>query len=326
MKIHYQTDRFILRDLAPEDAEGIFALDSDPLVHKYLGNNSLTKRTQADEVIAMIQNQYVKNGIGRWGALKYLKTYAAILILFLFVGCGGTTQNEEKSELGLSLSIQKKSGKAFIIGKSVNLLNDNLEVVKLVPLATVVDILGRSDSLFWPTDEYCDAFHYVKIGLDNEQYFVDGRRVYGLNENDVLAELSLKGEDYQLLSTQYFGIGVSDSNGLTFCDSFYQPVVMMNKNSGKIGLIQNQKHEVLEKASINPKFRYLEFRADDGAYDEVESTRTQVNGWNIKIKRSHQEGENYLYLELWEGLEPIPWHSNFTYVSEIEYPSHNNYK
>ena len=70
MKIHYETDRFILRDFEAQDSIGIFALDSDPLVHKYLGNNPLTHISQAEDVIAMIQAQYEKNGIGRWAVIE----------------------------------------------------------------------------------------------------------------------------------------------------------------------------------------------------------------------------------------------------------------
>ncbi|RDC64449.1 GNAT family N-acetyltransferase [Adhaeribacter pallidiroseus] len=65
-----QTNRLILRELLLTDEEGIFALDSDPEVQIYLGNKPITRREQARQTIAMIQQQYVDNGIGRWAVLE----------------------------------------------------------------------------------------------------------------------------------------------------------------------------------------------------------------------------------------------------------------
>ncbi len=37
MKIYLETNRLIYREFVAEDLDNMFALDSDPLVHKYLG-------------------------------------------------------------------------------------------------------------------------------------------------------------------------------------------------------------------------------------------------------------------------------------------------
>jgi ribosomal-protein-alanine N-acetyltransferase len=70
MKIHTETGRLILREFIPEDAAGIFELDTDPDVHAYLGNNPLTKIEQAEQVVAFIRKQYEENGIGRWAVIE----------------------------------------------------------------------------------------------------------------------------------------------------------------------------------------------------------------------------------------------------------------
>ena len=41
MKVFVETERLILRELLPTDIDGMFELDSDPVVHKYLGNNPI---------------------------------------------------------------------------------------------------------------------------------------------------------------------------------------------------------------------------------------------------------------------------------------------
>lgn len=66
IKIFAETERLILRELLPEDAAGIFELDADPEVQRYVGNKPLTHIDQAREVITFIRRQYDENGIGRW--------------------------------------------------------------------------------------------------------------------------------------------------------------------------------------------------------------------------------------------------------------------
>lgn len=65
-----ETQRLILRELTAADAAGMFRLDSDPLVHAYLGNNPIGSLEQAEDVIAFVQKQYTENGIGRWAVIE----------------------------------------------------------------------------------------------------------------------------------------------------------------------------------------------------------------------------------------------------------------
>ncbi|MFD2968564.1 GNAT family N-acetyltransferase [Sphingobacterium bambusae] len=66
MKIYAETERLILREIVPSDIEGMFELDSDPEVHKYLGNKPVQDKQQIAAVIDFIRKQYVDYGIGRW--------------------------------------------------------------------------------------------------------------------------------------------------------------------------------------------------------------------------------------------------------------------
>lgn len=69
MKIFAETERLILREILPTDVDGMFELDSDPEVHKYLGNKPVTNKDQIVEVISFIRQQYIDNGIGRWAII-----------------------------------------------------------------------------------------------------------------------------------------------------------------------------------------------------------------------------------------------------------------
>ena len=66
MKIHFQTERFVIRDIEDYDLDGMFEMDSNPNVHKFLGNKPITKPEKAEEIIKNIKWQYEKVGIGRW--------------------------------------------------------------------------------------------------------------------------------------------------------------------------------------------------------------------------------------------------------------------
>jgi RimJ/RimL family protein N-acetyltransferase len=70
LQIFAETERLILREILPEDAKGIFELDSDKEVHKFLGNNPINTLEKAQEIIQFIRQQYIDNGIGRWAVIE----------------------------------------------------------------------------------------------------------------------------------------------------------------------------------------------------------------------------------------------------------------
>ncbi len=84
MNAYFETPRLILRAVKAEDAPGFFELDSDPEVHKYLGNQPVKHLKESEEMIKDIQKQYEENDIGRlaiidkasnefvgWSGLRY---------------------------------------------------------------------------------------------------------------------------------------------------------------------------------------------------------------------------------------------------------------
>lgn len=70
MKIFAETERLILRELLSSDDEGVFELDSNKDVHKYLGNKPIKNIEEARNVIDFIRHQYIENGIGRWAVIE----------------------------------------------------------------------------------------------------------------------------------------------------------------------------------------------------------------------------------------------------------------
>ncbi|MDE0536885.1 GNAT family N-acetyltransferase [Tenacibaculum sp. L6] len=70
MKFYLETERLILREFRKSETEGIFELDSNPEVHKYLGNNPITTYKQAEDIITFFEEQYKERGIGRFAAFE----------------------------------------------------------------------------------------------------------------------------------------------------------------------------------------------------------------------------------------------------------------
>lgn len=66
MQFLIETERLLLREFRTSDDTAMFELDSNPEVHKYLGNNPVTNIEQVQKYISSIQQQYLDNGIGRW--------------------------------------------------------------------------------------------------------------------------------------------------------------------------------------------------------------------------------------------------------------------
>ncbi|WP_461305132.1 GNAT family N-acetyltransferase [Aureisphaera sp.] len=61
-----ETERLIIREMLPSDVDGMFELDSNPNVHRYLGNKPIKNIEESRKVIEMVRQQYIDRGIGRW--------------------------------------------------------------------------------------------------------------------------------------------------------------------------------------------------------------------------------------------------------------------
>lgn len=92
MKIFAETKNLILREIVVEDTGAMFALDSDPLVHEYLGKNPISCMGKARHYIDYIRMQYEKYGIGRWAAIEKSSGH--------WIGWTGLKMNTEKEMNG----------------------------------------------------------------------------------------------------------------------------------------------------------------------------------------------------------------------------------
>jgi ribosomal-protein-alanine N-acetyltransferase len=69
MKSCIETERLILREMISSDDAGMFELDSNPEVHRFLGNKPVKHIDESRQMIENIRKQYADNGIGRWAVI-----------------------------------------------------------------------------------------------------------------------------------------------------------------------------------------------------------------------------------------------------------------
>ena len=70
MKYQLETKRLIIREIRETDLEGMYKLDSNTEVHKYLGNNPIKTKEEAKNAIQFIRDQYKERGIGRFAVIE----------------------------------------------------------------------------------------------------------------------------------------------------------------------------------------------------------------------------------------------------------------
>lgn len=70
MKIITETERLIIREIGISDTDVMLELHSDPDVHRYLGNNTITSREGIIDAINSLGKQYADFGVGRWAMIN----------------------------------------------------------------------------------------------------------------------------------------------------------------------------------------------------------------------------------------------------------------
>jgi hypothetical protein len=210
------------------------------------------------------------------------------------------------------------SGQAILVGGNVDILDLNLNKTSTLEEGSLVYILGISDSLFQETDDFCDAFHYVKISIDSKEMLVDGRSIYqilGSTGQDTL--IKFRDKEFELKTTSFFGIGASNEDGLTFCNKYYEPIVLIERKSNTTRFIQLIKNNISKEATWKHEFDYFVLMANDGASDKIENIEETSDGIILTIKREFQEGWNNSRVKI--TLDQADYHAEYMDYGEINY-------
>lgn len=70
MTFNIETERLLLRELRATDLEGMFELDANPNVHRYLGNKPIKTKAEAKKILDSVKQQYADRGIGRFAVIE----------------------------------------------------------------------------------------------------------------------------------------------------------------------------------------------------------------------------------------------------------------
>jgi hypothetical protein len=247
-----------------------------------------------------------------------MKRLTTILSLILLISCGQQNKpNQETTEKVESVNIDtmkskitfyKVNGKGILLGNNIKLLDEDFKEIKDISYLNehFVDVTEVSDKYhkIKPTDDYCQEFKYVKIKAKDFEGYVDGRKIYEPIKHTQNKIIKIDNNEVSFIATTYFGIGVSDDNGLTGC-SINTPVVFSEKSVNYEGLIKMVKNK-----NYKDNYPYFELKDDDGANDEILSIDKKDDKYLLKIKRTYQEGGANLLVEVYKD-------KSGTFVAEI---------
>lgn len=167
MKIFAQTPRLLFREIVHNDADAFFEMDSDPEVHKYLGNKPVVEKEKIYEVINFIQQQYIDNGIGRWAIVEKSTNE--------FVGWGGLKlvkeyTNNHINYYDMGYRLRRKFWNQGIASESaVASLSYGFEVLNLNEIfaSAHVDNIGSNKILHKTGMKLIETFYYDTSTLCN---------------------------------------------------------------------------------------------------------------------------------------------------------------
>lgn len=127
-----ETPRLIIREITFDDLQGMFELDSDVEVHRYLGNDCVKSIDESEKLIAFIHQQYLDNGIGRWAMVEKHSGNFIGWTGFKFIA---ETINGHSGyyDLGYRM-LPRYWGKGYATESAKACLNYGLETLKLKPI------------------------------------------------------------------------------------------------------------------------------------------------------------------------------------------------
>jgi len=176
MQFHIETERLILRELRMTDLEGMFELDSDPEVHKYLGNKPVKQIEESQKMLESVITQYKERGFGRWAAIE---RYSGN-----FIGWSGLRLNSEYSMNGFTKYydvgyrfMKRYWGKGYATESGKASVNYAFNVLKLPELYATTEVgnLASHNALLKIGLEYVEDFYFEQENLNLRWYKIENK-------------------------------------------------------------------------------------------------------------------------------------------------------
>ncbi len=243
--------------------------------------------------------------------MKKLTTILSLVILFSYGQQGNKTslRATEKVESvktntnEIKITFYNVNQKGILLGDNIKLLGENFKEIKDISYLNeqFVDVTEVSDKYhkIKPTDNFCQEFKYVKIKTKDFEGYIDGRKIYEPIKHPQNKTVKIYDNEVSFIATSYFGIGVSDDDGLTGCP-INTPVVFSDKTTKYEGLVKMVKNKNYES-----DYPYFELKDDDGANDKILNIDKQGDKSLLKIRRTYQEGGANLLVAIYKDKKGI---------------------
>ncbi len=199
------------------------------------------------------------------------------------------TEEVEIDVDSFGLDPQFAVAKGILIGNSINVYETNTQIIDDLSQADgqVVEIIGKTEKAFSLLDksqnEICDQYPFVKIKLNNKAVWVFGAYVYKISEE---ALPNIASADYELVLCHNFGVGASNSEGLTGCDDF-SPLLLKKIGTDSYKLLEmNMGHDIEE--NFHDNFPYYNLISDEGTGESISHCESTPKGLEVHIEVSHQ--------------------------------------
>lgn len=176
MDVFIETERLVIRELLPADAEGMYEMDADPEVHKYVGKKPVTTIEQTRGVIDFIRQQYVDNGIGRWAIMEKSTNNFVGWTGFKFIQ-GPVNKHSNFYDFGYRLA-RKHWGKGYGTESAIAALQYGVDQLKFKDIYAETDvnnaasrrILEKLGFLYIETFNYDGDPNWQKVGEPTTWY------------------------------------------------------------------------------------------------------------------------------------------------------------
>ena len=158
------------------DLEGMFELDSDPEVHKYLGNKPVKQIEESQKILESFINQYQERGVGRWAAIEKDSGN--------FIGWSGLRLNTEYNMNGFTKYydvgyrfIKRYWGKGYATESGKASINYAFNVLKLPELYATTEIgnLASHNALLKIGLKYVEDFYFEQEKLNLRWYKIENK-------------------------------------------------------------------------------------------------------------------------------------------------------
>lgn len=176
MKFNIETERLLLRELRETDLKGMFALDSDPDVHKYLGNKPVKTIEESKKILESVFTQYKERGIGRFAVIE--KSTGD------FVGWSGLRLNTEYNmngftkyyDVGYRL-IKRFWGKGYATESGKASIDYAFNVLKLPEIYATTEIGNQAshNALLKIGLHYVEDFYFEQEQLNLRWYKLENK-------------------------------------------------------------------------------------------------------------------------------------------------------